>query len=192
MTTLKVKIDRDLNLITVWNDGNEIPVYDIKLFLANIFLVQKRAMHEKERIYVPELIFGNLMSGENFDDDKLRTVGGRNGFGAKLTNIYSTMFKVNCGDSKNKKQFQMIWKNNMESKSEPKITPYVEKSNFTEISFTPDLKRFKMQSLDADIVSLMIKRVYDLAGIFAGKFKVVLNDERIKINKFEEYVDLYL
>jgi DNA topoisomerase II len=29
--------------------------------------------------------------------------GGRNGFGAKLTNIYSKQFKINCGDSKNKK-----------------------------------------------------------------------------------------
>jgi DNA topoisomerase II len=43
------------------------------------------------------------MSGENFDDNQIRVVGGRNGFGAKLTNIYSKKFKVHCGDSKNKK-----------------------------------------------------------------------------------------
>jgi hypothetical protein len=38
----------------------------------------------------------------------------------------------------------------------------------------------------------MIKRVYDLAGIFAGKLKVYLNKELIKLTKFEDYVDLYL
>ena len=38
----------------------------------------------------------------------------------------------------------------------------------------------------------MFKRVYDLAGIFAGKLKVFLNERRILINKFEDYVDLYL
>ncbi len=49
-----------------------------------------------------------------------------------------------------------------------------------------------MEKLDEGIVNLMTKRVYDLAGIFAGKIKVYLNGERIQINKFEEYVDLYL
>ena len=88
-------------------------------------------MHQKEKVYVPELIFGNLMSGENFDDQQVRVTGGRNGFGAKLTNIYSTKFKVSCGDSTNKKQFEMTWSNNMEHKSNPVITSYNQKTNFT-------------------------------------------------------------
>ena len=28
-------------------------------------------------VWVPELVFGNMMAGENFDDDELRTVGGQ-------------------------------------------------------------------------------------------------------------------
>lgn len=35
-------------------------------------------------MYVPELIFGNLLTGSNFDDDQKKTTGGRNGFGAKV------------------------------------------------------------------------------------------------------------
>ena len=136
-------------------------------------------MHKKEKVYVPEMIFGVLMSGENFDDDKVRIVGGRNGFGAKLTNIYSKQFKVRCGDSKNKKQFEMTWSKNMEDKTDALITPYTEKTNFTEVSFQPDLKLFKMDRLDEDIVSLMIKRVYDLAGIYAGRLKVYINKKFI-------------
>jgi hypothetical protein len=44
MDTFKVTIDRDTNTISVLNNGRGIPI----------------EMHEKEGIYIPELIFGNL------------------------------------------------------------------------------------------------------------------------------------
>jgi DNA topoisomerase-2 len=50
-------------------------------------------------LYVPELVLGNLFTGSNFDDKKLKTTGGRNGYGAKLTNIFSTYFEVETVDS---------------------------------------------------------------------------------------------
>jgi DNA topoisomerase-2 len=70
-------------------------------------------IHKEHGIYVPHLIFGELLTGSNYDDKEKRTVGGRNGFGAKLANIYSTKFMVECGDSKNKKLFKMTWSKNM-------------------------------------------------------------------------------
>ena len=45
-------------------------------------------------MYVAELIFGHLLTGSNYDDDEKKTVGGRNGYGAKLANIFSTRFIV--------------------------------------------------------------------------------------------------
>lgn len=51
--------------------------------------------------------------------------------------------------------------------------------DFTSITFFPDLKKFKMQRMDDDIVSLFTKRAYDLAGVTDKKVKVVLNGERI-------------
>ncbi len=45
------------------------------------------------------MIFGELLTGSNFDDDKKKVTGGRNGFGAKLTNIYSKSFYVESADS---------------------------------------------------------------------------------------------
>lgn len=45
-------------------------------------------------MYVPEMIFGVLLTGSNYDDDEKRVVGGRNGYGAKLANVYSKKFKV--------------------------------------------------------------------------------------------------
>jgi len=41
-------------------------------------------MHEKEGLFVPELIFGHLLTGSNFDDNLRKVTGGRNGLGAKL------------------------------------------------------------------------------------------------------------
>jgi DNA topoisomerase-2 len=40
------------------------------------------------------LIMGELHTGSNFDDATKRTVGGRHGYGAKLTNIFSSSFEV--------------------------------------------------------------------------------------------------
>ena len=41
---------------------------------------------------IPQLIFGELLTSSNYDDSKKRTTGGRNGYGAKLANIFSTKF----------------------------------------------------------------------------------------------------
>jgi DNA topoisomerase II len=43
-------------------------------------------------MYVPELIFGHLLTGSNYDDDEQKVTGGRNGYGAKLANIFSSSF----------------------------------------------------------------------------------------------------
>lgn len=44
--------------------------------------------------------------------------------------------------------------------------------------------------MDEDIVSLLTKRAYDLAGI--SKVKVILNGRRIEVKDFQSYCDLYL
>ena len=45
--------------ISVYNDGKGIPV----------------AMHATEQMYIPELIFGHLLTGSNFNDTQVSTVG---------------------------------------------------------------------------------------------------------------------
>ena len=49
---------------------------------------------------MPELVFGHLLTSSNYDDKEKKVTGGRNGYGAKLTNIFSKKFIVKCGDSK--------------------------------------------------------------------------------------------
>jgi DNA topoisomerase-2 len=60
-------------------------------------------IHKEHKIYVPELIFGHLLTSSNYDDDEKKVVGGRNGYGAKLTNIYSSRFTIECNNGKKNK-----------------------------------------------------------------------------------------
>ncbi|CAM9110054.1 unnamed protein product, partial [Choristocarpus tenellus] len=59
MSKLKVCIDSENGSISVWNDGRGIPIQ----------------MHREHGVYVPELIFGHLLTGSNFDDDQKKTTG---------------------------------------------------------------------------------------------------------------------
>lgn len=78
--------------------------------------------------------------------------------------------------------------------------PIIEKNykgeSYTRVTFQPELKRFKMNSLkDGNTLELMHRRVYDLAGANArSKLNVYLNDKKISkdIKSFEDYVRLYL
>jgi len=79
----------------------------------------------------------------------------------------------------------------MSKKEEPVIEPY-SSEDFTCITFYPDLKRFKMNAMDRDIVALMTKRAYDMAGVTDAKVKIFLNGERINIKSFDDYCDMYL
>lgn len=132
------------------------------------------------------------MTSSNYDDDKKKVTGGRNGFGAKLANIFSTKFVVETADSKNKKMYKQVWKNNMSVREDPEIKDNSRGENYTCVTFFPDLSKFKMTALDEDIVGLMTKRVYDLAGCTPAKVRVKLNGKTIDVKDFNSYVDLYL
>ena len=78
VTYIKINLDRDNNEIIIENDGEGIEVY----------------IHPEEKIYIPQMVFFNLLTSENYDDTEERITGGRNGFGAKLTAMFSNMFRI--------------------------------------------------------------------------------------------------
>jgi DNA topoisomerase-2 len=149
-------------------------------------------VHKTEGIYVPELIFGQLLTSSNYNDQEKKVTGGRNGYGAKLANIFSTKFVVETCDGKRKRRYKQVFKQNMTAKGAPQITDCKATENWTCISFQPDLERFGMEELEEDTVALMRKRVYDMAGILGKGVKVYYNGSRIPVKDFQSYVDLYL
>lgn len=63
--------------------------------------------------------------------------------------------------------------------------------DFVSVTFYPQFKLFNMTNgFDEDIMALMSKRVYDMAGMMP-KVKVSLNEKEIDIKSFSEYVDMY-
>jgi hypothetical protein len=73
-----------------------------------------------------------------------KITGGRNGYGAKLANIFSTKFTVETCDGKRQRRFLQTFSSNMGSKSTPKITACKPSDNWTCITFEPDLAKFDM------------------------------------------------
>jgi DNA topoisomerase II len=171
MDTLKVTIEP--TSVTVWNNGCSIPI----------------EKHETEKCYVPEMIFGHLLSGENFNDDEERTGAGRNGYGSKLTNVFSKHFAIEVTDGT--KKYTQIWSDNMSVVGKPKITK-CSKEPFISTTFFPDFPRFQMHQMDSDIISLMTRRVYDISASLGKAVKVFLNGKRLEVKSAEDYFSLYI
>lgn len=60
-------------------------------------------------------------------------------------------------------------------------TTYVTTCTFVQVSFKPDLVKFKMTHLDADTVALMTRRAYDIAGCIKG-VNVFLNGNKLPVS----------
>lgn len=157
-------------VIRVKNDGHGIPVEQ-----------------QEDGIYIPEFVFGYLLTSSNYDDTTDRLTGGVNGIGAKATNIFSSHFEIEtvCAG----KKFKQVFNNNMYKRSEPIITT-VKVKDYTQITFKPDLTKFAGVTSLTEITPLLNKRVYDIAGCNPD-IKVYLNDELIKIKSFTDYIRLY-
>ena len=178
---IKVAIDPETGTITVHNDGSGIPI----------------EYHTKHKMHVPELIFGNLLSGSNYDDKQERIVGGKNGLGAKLANIYSSFFQVET--VYNEKKYVQTWNNNMTQKTEPKITSKKTGGMYTKITFTPEYTRFH-KDLDPrqkkqpflDFIRILERRCYDASACTAKTVSLYFQDKVVVPKTFDSYVNMYL
>lgn len=169
LNAIDIKIDTDKNEISVTDNGGIVV-----------------EIHKEHNQYVPEVIFGNLMSGSNYDDTDERTVAGLNGLGSKLTNVFSKKFTISTCDGK--KHFVQTFSNNMRNRIEPVIKK--SNKNHTTITYVPDLGQFGLSEIDQDHFKIMEKRVYDLAGCNPN-IKFTFNGNVIKINSFTDYIKLY-
>ncbi|KAL1966208.1 hypothetical protein VTN77DRAFT_4760 [Rasamsonia byssochlamydoides] len=172
MDEIRITVDRESGEISVWNNGRGIPV----------------EIHSKEKIYVPELIFGHLLTSSNYDDTQQKVTGGRNGFGAKLCNVFSTEFTIETYDSRQKKKYKQTWTDNMSKMGKAKITEG-KGEDYTKVTFKPDYAKFGMSGMDDDFEALVKRRVYDLAG--TTKVTVKLNGNRIPVRNFKKYMEMY-
>jgi DNA topoisomerase-2 len=177
VTSISVSIDKEQGSITIENNG---PLGGIGV-----------RMHEKEGLWNPELTFGHLLTSTNYDDNQKRVVGGRNGYGAKLTNIYSSEFSVIIKDHEVKQTYTQGWSNNMTTCHQPKIKKHAGATSSVSVTFTPDWKRFGMSKMDESIYQIFQKRVWDANICTTPNCKVKFNGDVLPKTSFEAYAKMH-
>ena len=180
ISEIKVEIKSEKGEVSIYNDGDGIDV----------------AEHPKEKkngkpIYIPQLIFGELLTSTNYNKEEQKVVGGKNGYGAKLTNIFSQNFKIETVDRIRKKKYTQLFRGNMKIINKPKITDYNGKP-YTKITWIADFNRFGIDKYSEDMINLMIRRVYDIAGITDKSVNVYLNKKKLPVKSFLDYSKMYL
>lgn len=79
----------------------------------------------------------------------------------------------------------------MSEMGEPVISKVTKGQDYTRITFKPDLNLFNMESMSEDLVSVLYRRVYDLAGCMR-QCKVILNGKRLHIKDFKSYTEMFV
>lgn len=173
MTTIKVEVGPQE--CSVWNDGDVIPINK----------------HNCEGIYNHTLIFGHLLSGSNYDDSEKRLTSGRNGLGAKLTNVFSTYFKAEGVDPDVGLKLVQVWTNNMKKTSDPQVTAVKTTKGYTKITWKTDYSQFGITELTDDMMDLYSRFVIDAAMVTG--LNVYLNGKKVfqtKLNRLLGYARL--
>ena len=172
---IEITIDKTTGVITMYNDGNGIDI----------------AKHPEYNLWIPEMIFGHLRTGSNYDKSEKKIVGGKNGFGFKLVLIYSKWGEIETVDHIRKLKYVQKFENNLGKICKPKVTKTKVKP-YTKVSWLPDYKRFGMDGLTDDMFSILKKRTLDISAVTDKNVKVKFNKNLFPAKTFEQYVDLYI
>jgi len=168
-------------IFRVENDGDGIPV----------------ELHPTEGCYIPELIFGKLLTSSNYDKDEEKIVGGKNGYGAKLANIFSKRFMVDTQHPASGKRYIQTWRTNMTVCEKPSVRKSTGLKGHVRIECEPDEARF-VGAFDSegaftdDMVAVFKTRVLELAALVGSGVKVTFNNVAVTTNTFDKYIKLFL
>jgi len=176
VTVIDVSVDKTSGVITLLNDGDGIDV----------------AQHPEHKVWIPEMIFGHLRTSTNYDKKKKKIVGGKNGFGIKLVFIYSRWAKIETVDHKRGLKYIQEFRDNLDVIGKPTIRKCAKAKPYTKVSWLPDYKRFGLEGLTDDMVSLFKKRTLDIAAITRKTVKVKFNKQLLPVRTFEQYINLYI
>lgn len=122
---LSIEADTVTATYTVTDNGRGVPI----------------DMHSTGK-YTPEVVFGSLRSGRNFDDDKKeKSVIGTNGVGSSVTCFTSTNFEVTI--LRDHKKYHQKFTEGGQKVSKPKIVDKASDKTGTSVHFTLDPTVFR-------------------------------------------------
>lgn len=168
-----ITVDESTGETVVTNDGLWIPI--------------ERGV---ENLYNHTLIFGHLLTSSNYDDTEERGTSGRNGLGAKLTNVFSTSMSVSGTDPERRLRFEQTWTENMRHTLGPKVTRYYKKAGSTRIAWTPDFGKFpEVSGYTSDVIAAYRKAAIDTAMLTG--LPVHFNGEKIQVRDLLAYARMF-
>ena len=172
---IEITVDKETGVITMLNDGNGIDV----------------EKHPEHKLWIPEMIFGHLRTGTNYDKKAKKIVGGKNGFGFKLVLIYAKWGEIETVDHIRKKKYTQRFEDNLGKICKPKVTS-TDLKPYTKVSWLPDYERFGLKGLTDDMFQLFKKRTWDIAAVTDKTIRVKFNNKIVPIKTFEGYIDRYI
>lgn len=165
-----IKIGCNATHFGIMNDGEPIDV----------------AEHPEHKVWIPQMIFGELLTSANYNKDEKKLVGGKNGYGVKLVNIFAKEMAIEVVDQPRGLVYSQLFKNNMTEIEKPVIKKSKHKS-LVSIGWAPDFARFGMKEISPEMQKLIERRVYDLAMTLGKEVKVTFNDEVVKCRSLIDY-----
>jgi DNA topoisomerase-2 len=163
---------------TIENDGEPIDV----------------AEHPEHKVWIPQMIFGELLTSTNYNKDEKKLVGGKNGYGVKLVNIFAKEMKVIVHDKARKLLYEQTFEDNMTKIGKPNVTTPKKKPDVLSVAigWKPDFARFGMTEITEGMRRLIERRVWDLAMTLGKDVKVSYNGELVKCRTLLDYAKAFL
>lgn len=193
----QIEVTCDEKTVSVKNYGVPIPVEK-----RSVKQVGKEEFHlipydgKGDPIYPPEFIFGRFRTSSNYDKSVVRYGCGRNGVGAKVTNLFSKRFKVTVEDPENGLRFTGTWKDNFfmnEEDGRPEVKvkelPKGTKKGSVKVEWDLDFKRFGMTGYNEKEISYFARAMADFS--FATKVPFVFNGVKLDYRSIRDYATLY-
>jgi len=167
----------DGSTIVIKNDGESIDV----------------DKHPEYGVYIPQMIFGELLTSTNYDKNEKKLVGGKNGYGVKLVNIFAKKLQLTVVDGKRQLKYTQTFENNMSVIGVPTVKPSKNKP-YVELEWTPDFTRFgwKDNKIPEGLLKVIERRVYDLAMTVGKDVKVTWCNTPLKFRGLASYASWYL
>ena len=142
--------------------------------------------HKEYKIYIPELIFGNLLTSSNYSDTEERIYGGTFGIGSKATNIFSKKFTVEVWYKK--KYYKQVFEKNLSIINKPEIVDSKDITGGVKITIEPDFEKFNCKEFSEDMINLVKRRLIDLTCL--TNINIKINNVKYE-NGLKKYLDLY-
>jgi DNA topoisomerase-2 len=161
------------DLFSIENDGESIDV----------------AQHPEHKVWIPQMIFGELLTSTNYNKDEKKLVGGKNGYGVKLVNIFAKSLTVKIVDPVRKLSYTQTFADNMTKIGTP-VVKSAKGKGCVRLEWSPDFARFGMANI-GEMKQLIERRVWDLAMTLGKDVKVTWNGDLVKCRSVTEYAKAF-